>query len=1014
MKKLLRFAGVALLALTIGVFGCGDDETPVAPIVTVTVPTPTPPPPPPPPPVVVTMAPASQTIGVGGTVVFAVSVSGGVAGEVASWTCDSSDPSKATVTMTSAGCAATAVAVGGVTITAAVTKSGATVNTAAGLTITEDTAEPATLFITSINDDDEVLSERVSVTLDVERGDQMLMQLSVLVDGVVAVSRTYGGGASVVAAAPEGEEGERAAQQAARAVVLSFNSAAYDTDTGVPDYLNGERTISAELTVVGSDEPIESGGHPREFGNGDGVHALVSFQGDPVVNPTTGQGWYGGPDAGITVTGRLVSYSGDMVGSLTLLKVCGNKLIMDSEAPFVFDEMECKSTRVLTEADKIFRIAERDVGILNHKEVFPLRLDFEGPGAPSFEPNPNGRQSGWINAMVDLTGVNKSSSNEDGWLNAGHEDTGVGGYIRELRYSTSEPDYVKAALLVTPSSTPTLPAVTKKANEICFIASAKDALGNESPLPKDDAGCVSAADYEGLAQALSVANGLDAGDAKDEALTKARKALLVGLQGGVDITRPTAVFTQRGPDEDARELTTEFHVEVKDGGGSKIQTDAPIVASLVRRDAEDTACVVSDAEGNFKEASGLGCDAGFKSYTLADGVAVTSGIVAYAGDNIGYYTFTAEAQDNAGNLSEPAISRVALAESDANAFAFLNVASVMDKPLKHDLSLSLRDDLSIRDYFVDFSFGDADIYNAALLNQDGRFAGIPSRFRIGEVVKVDEYNAPALMEERNGDTSITLPFLFLQFEDGAPAETPVETPINVNAYVRDQRDGRSYNAESDDVNLDELAATDGFNPTVSAIDAASVTGFTLGVAPLFVAGETDEVSFGDDITLTATVMGTDQIAVAEVDGLGALPLVKFPEPFSRVDFYAVSSDRIVGTATTPAVTAGQELRFIESVYKANATEADGVGWVYEVKIDAEKIYAAVDDNDKGDYTGGMIIAFGVQEKVAKVDGKEGTAAVLGTPTTPAVAAVPAVREVVAKSGLVALVSVPKPLRSISP
>ena len=45
MTKLLRFAGVALLALTIGVFGCGDDEDPVAP--TVTVPTPPTPPTPP-------------------------------------------------------------------------------------------------------------------------------------------------------------------------------------------------------------------------------------------------------------------------------------------------------------------------------------------------------------------------------------------------------------------------------------------------------------------------------------------------------------------------------------------------------------------------------------------------------------------------------------------------------------------------------------------------------------------------------------------------------------------------------------------------------------------------------------------------------------------------------------------------------------------------------------------------------------------------------------------------------
>ena len=48
MKKFVRFAGVALLALTIGVVGCDDDAAPVAPTVTVTVPPPTPTPPPPP------------------------------------------------------------------------------------------------------------------------------------------------------------------------------------------------------------------------------------------------------------------------------------------------------------------------------------------------------------------------------------------------------------------------------------------------------------------------------------------------------------------------------------------------------------------------------------------------------------------------------------------------------------------------------------------------------------------------------------------------------------------------------------------------------------------------------------------------------------------------------------------------------------------------------------------------------------------------------------------------------
>ena len=399
MKKFVRFAGVALLALTISVASCGGDDDPVTPVA----------PPTPPPPVEVTMSPASQTIGVGGTVVFAVSVSGGVAGEAASWTCASSDPSMATVTMTSAGCAATAVAAGGVTITAVVTKGGATVNTAAGLTITEDMAERALMFIASISDsdtdeDDDVLSDRVSVELSVELGDQMLTQLSVLVDGVVAVSRTYGGGASVVAAAPEGEEGERAAQQAVHPFVLSFNSADYDALTGVPTYMNGERTISAELMVASSDEPLKSGGHPREFGNGDAVHVTVSGLGEGAMNSKTGQRWYGGPKAALEMTALPVLYSGGSAASVsvTLLALCGADAATETSETSVTFTPECSETsntaaividEVVTDPagdSPRFVIADVEVDILND-DVFPLYLDYEGPDAPYFNANPNGR-----------------------------------------------------------------------------------------------------------------------------------------------------------------------------------------------------------------------------------------------------------------------------------------------------------------------------------------------------------------------------------------------------------------------------------------------------------------------------------------------------------------------------------------------------------------------------------------------------------------------------------------------
>ena len=126
--RLNRFALVAGV-LALGVAACGDDVQVVEP---------TPPQPPPTPPVEATMAPASASVAVGNSVVFAVNASGGVAGEAASWTCSSSNTGIATVTSTSAGCSATGVAAGDVTITASVSKSGETVNVGAQLTVTSD------------------------------------------------------------------------------------------------------------------------------------------------------------------------------------------------------------------------------------------------------------------------------------------------------------------------------------------------------------------------------------------------------------------------------------------------------------------------------------------------------------------------------------------------------------------------------------------------------------------------------------------------------------------------------------------------------------------------------------------------------------------------------------------------------------------------------------------------------------------------------------------------------------
>ena len=163
-----------LLALAVAV--CDDDGTVVQPPpvvnvsppdVTVTVP----PAPPTVAPLQAMITPPSAEVGVDGMVDFAVGTSGG-SGD-ASWTCTSSDVAVATVETTATGCRATAVAGGGATITAAVTKGSESTNVAAQLTVS--TTTDAFVLVTDIRSDgdgNDDVKGNVEVDVSVERGSQ--------------------------------------------------------------------------------------------------------------------------------------------------------------------------------------------------------------------------------------------------------------------------------------------------------------------------------------------------------------------------------------------------------------------------------------------------------------------------------------------------------------------------------------------------------------------------------------------------------------------------------------------------------------------------------------------------------------------------------------------------------------------------------------------------------------------------------------------------------------------------
>ena len=770
MTKLLRFAGVALLALTIGVFGCGDDDDPVAPTVTVTVPTPPTPPTPPPPPLAATMSPDAQKIGVGGTVVFAVSVSGGVAGEAATWTCASSDPSKATVSVVPVGCQATAVAVGGTSITAVVTKGGTTTNAGGGLTITEDAVESAFMALASIedsDDDDAVLSGKVSVTLNVERGDETLMQLSVLVDGVVAAILPFGDISA--AAAPQDEPAQQAA---VHAFVLSFNSAEYDAVTGEPTYMNGERTISAELMVAGKDEPYGSGAHAREFDNDDG-YIVTADLGDNSAIGDDGRQWYGGPDNGtIDITALPVSYTGASATSVSA-NFCGKDLTDSDGADGYTFEFECADRESNTDADEgavgdmLTLSSPGEAGvILNDDHPFPAFVDFVGPSeSPIIVANRNGRENGWLNEAVALMG--EVDDDDDNWLVKGADETGgIGGYNMMLLMGED----LGKALEASPSSS--LPAESADNDSYCAVASATDDLGNRSGLPDADDDTCRAAPPAADALYDHDSDPMTA-DAYGQAIDGAASLSEQTLKFGVDVTAPTIAF---GDEYDMRfaELTGADGVgdiafdsedDENDVGNSGLDDDKGLQVRVQRRTASKTECLAVGADGAVGDPQ-----ADDKCATMA--LVTVDEINLAAGAADAYYTVSATAQDKAGNSSD-AVSHTFVYDATEPTATAPAVPGIVAAGAPFEGATYLNDNLSIRDYYGHATYGNA--FNLGI--------GLP--------IDVDGFDAASLT---NLNHSVSATVGILTVGGALPPYKALQTAVGgnpedmsgVSVFVRDQ------------------------------------------------------------------------------------------------------------------------------------------------------------------------------------------------------------------------------------
>ena len=908
-----RFLITGLIALVVG--ACGDDVQIVEPN------------PPPTPPVTATMAPASATVAVGNSVVFAVNASGGAAGTAATWTCASSNTGIATASTTSAGCQATGVAASGVTITAVVTKGSETVNVGAQLTVTEDVEDivvqppgnPAFLLVASVEGEDDTdasgLEGRVEVVLNVERGDQTLEMLSLLVDGAVVESQSFG--TSMGMTPPEDE----AAEQAVHAFTLAFNSHDYDRETGAAVYTNGEHTISAELQIAGGMMPDGMMGHATissnavaaEFKNSNFVAASVSGLGEGAMNSSTGRIWYGGPDASVEISALPVLYSSGAVSSLTLLTFCGDDTATDSEAPFSF-EVDCDGWQSGDDGDTpSFNAGGSEITSRGGK----VYLDFKAPDAPDFQPNPNGREGGWVNASVDFTGKYEDTKGKrDGWLvyNKEGSESGVGGYTPQIRFAEAGDDDEVGGAVVAPVLTqlvlpPDLAGKSSKVNAFCVVVSAVDLLGNESKLPDADDDCVSADDYDDNS---------------------------AGLLAGADLAPPTIAFSPASPKADARTVGN-FQVQLADEG-SGIRANDPLDAAVNVRNADDD-----------EEIDPLGIEVSLP-------LATTTGL---PGD-VGYYTFTASATDKAGNSSEEA-TRTALHDPDTGAPETNAILSgeYNAKTGEYTLIATIVDDLSIRSYWPEVTF-------AAAINEVMVF--LP---RAG-ATEVDAYNAASLTQSTLNSALKLYSYRLIQ---GGAAIASIRVAANdhgnnvapeaavtiSDAGVTADADGFDTDAgtidgaatvESVDTRVFQTLADTAYVKSGVVTLRATATG-TLYTAPT-------PAVLGDDPD-TPDVVETDAEVTAAIDGMQGLR----DNPIARVDFYA-SVAAIAGGAGT------NFFKFIGSVPGSAAgardsdDDDDGTNdqrqYIYEMEISEAAFLAIAGDDDFGAADdAGSITAFAVKD-----------------------------------------------------
>jgi Big-like domain-containing protein len=837
--------------LVAGVTACGDDVT-VAPPPTAGVNS-------------VTVGPTGVTIAVGQTLQMAAAVNAdaGIATTV-TWA-----TSNAAIASISATGLVTGVASGSVAITACSTVSTGVCGQA---TVTVASSAPATISIKSITNtvigtgevpvNINAVAGQINVALNLDAGTQNVSNVQVLIDGQVACQQGF---SAIQEAAARAQAALLLADDATASLVVeiicSINTAAFNATTGVPVYLNGPRLLTARVNLVGS-APVATPSTSLIFANVNFVAVTTTVTGGSSANnATTGILWQTGT---LSATALPVIYTAGSptINQVTLTPSAGGMIAkVLTTAPFTTTwpkgttfvnggsgsgSTGAEVFGLTVNANSTVGGAVGPVGVSN-----AVNLDNKSPGAPTFLGNPNGRRNGWINATVVLTGGSAAvSATTNNWLLNGAADAGVGGYNRFLRIGDGLAGTVAAANAATASAAPALPAPTLTNNTLCAVATATDALGNESTLPTGTTPCL---------QILTT---------DPSAFNTTTSHILFG----VDILAPTIAFSGGLPALGATAgrilaatVGAEFQVTVADAGAigvSGMLAGAPVVGTVKIFNATGTTCFVG---------SGASCTN--VSINVAPALPLVPTTTVAASTTDGYYTGVFIAQDAAGNQSA-SVTRSIVHEVAGNPGVVTN--ALFNVPLSGSqatFQALASDNLDLRDIQYNLTYG------------GGLAAPI--------LYPVQNINAtppvPATLLNSNISVGTTINGFMRQVEN-VTGNAPVTVggafkPNNLQAIIRDQ-----------------VQASAAVNTGILAGQVTTGTSYLAAAAPQLIrswAITNAATNVSDNAGPAAAVNPLSVTLVADAFG----PTATFNAPFTRVDFYALFGGFLVQIGTgTPDIT----------------------------------------------------------------------------------------------------------------